>query len=107
MSLDVALKALVYTNIYEDNTTHNLHRMAKEAGLYQYLWHPREISITRAEQLIEPLEDGLARLRSDPERFRKFNAENGHGKFEDLVFFVENYLEACKKNPDAMVEVRV
>ena len=63
------------------------------------------IGITKAAQLVEPLEKGLALLRSDPERFRKFNASNGWGKYEHLVAFVEEYLGECRKNPDADVEV--
>ena len=103
MSLDVSLSALRQTCVYDGNITHNLGKMADEAGIYHHLWRPEEIGIHKAEQLIEPLERGLAFLKSDPERFRPFDAPNGWGKYEDFVAFVQDYLAACRENPDANV----
>ena len=37
---------------YEANITHNLSRMAQDAGIYHYLWRPEEMNITQAGQLI-------------------------------------------------------
>jgi hypothetical protein len=103
MSLDVWLTAPRPTLVYDANITHNLGAMAREAGIYQHLWRPDEIGITKAEQLIEPLTVGLALLRSDEPRFRAFDCPNGWGRYEDLISFVENYLAACIENPDAAV----
>ena len=50
-------------SLYSANITHNLNTMAREAGLYECLWRPGEIS---AVDLIEPLTKGLALLKSDP-----------------------------------------
>ncbi|TVM03002.1 MAG: hypothetical protein CV087_07595 [Candidatus Brocadia sp. WS118] len=91
--------------IYTANITHNLNKMADEAGIYQHLWRPDEIGITNAEQLIEPLQRGLQLLKSDPEKFKKFNPSNGWGNYEGLVNFVHDYLKACVENPDADVVV--
>lgn len=88
---------------YSANITHNLNKMAEEAGIYKHLWRPEEIEITRAGQLLEPLREGLDRLKADPERFKKFNPPNGWGSYEGLTQFVESYLEACKENPEALV----
>ncbi len=90
---------------YSANITHNLNRMAEEAGIYKHLWRPEEIGITKASQLIEPLSAGLALLKSDPKRFEKHNSPNGWGLYEHFVPFVEEYLAACEKNPDASVSV--
>jgi hypothetical protein len=90
--------------VYSANITHNLNHMAAEAGIYQALWRPEEIGLTKASQLIEPLRAGLKLLRNDPERFEKLNPDNGWGNYEGLVRFVENYLEACEKYPDAEIE---
>lgn len=98
MSLDISLRC-----VFEYNITHNLNKMAGEAGIYKQLWRPEEIGITHASQLIEPLTKGLELLRSDRERFEKFNPENGWGNYDDLVEFVENYLIACIQNPDAKI----
>jgi len=90
---------------YSANITHNLNRMAEEAGIYTHLWRPDEIGITKAEQLIEPLRAGLARMKADPPRFEKHNAGNGWGLYEHFVPWVEKYLAACEQNPDADVNV--
>jgi hypothetical protein len=92
-------------HIFSSNITHNLNRMADEAGIYEACWRPDEINISTAGQLIEPLSKGLELLKSDPERFEKFNASNGWGTYEYFVPWVEEYLEACKENPDAQVQV--
>lgn len=105
MSLDVYLKKMVLSEVYSDNITHNLNKMAKEAGLYEVLWRPDEIGFTHAHQLIPALEEGLALLRSDRERFEKFNPENGWGNYVGLVCFVNQLLQACKLDPDAEVHV--
>lgn len=101
MSLDVTLLSKTYTR----NITHNLGRMAKEAGIYYHLWRPEEIGIECASELIKPLTYGLQILRSDPDGFKKFDAANGWGRYEHLVEFVESYLAACKDDPDAIIRI--
>jgi len=105
MSLDFYLTALRRTEVFSGNVTHNLGEMAKAAGIYRCLWRPQENGYQYAEEIIEPLEKGLALLRSDPERFKKFNPPNGWGSYEVLVHFVENCLQACKENPDAEITI--
>lgn len=105
MSLDVSLIEVRPVEIYTSNITHNLGDMARAAGIYEALWQPEELGITKAEQLIAPLTEGLAKLEAKPKKFEKFNAANGWGKYEDFVPFVRKYLEACKANPEAEVVV--
>lgn len=105
MSLDVMLIKNMPTEIYTRNITHNLNKMADEAGIYKHLWRPDEIGITKAGELIEPLKTGLALLKSNPERFKVFNPSNGWGSYSGLVSFVTEYLEACEQHPDATIEV--
>lgn len=105
MSLDVYLTEVRETTIYDSNITHNLNKMADEAGIYKHLWRPEEIEITKAAQLIEPLREGLSLLLSDPERFKKFDPENKWGDYDGLVNFVREYLAACEENPNASVSV--
>lgn len=89
--------------LYDANITHNLGRMAEAAGIYQCCWRPEEIGITKAEQLIAPLTEGLTKMQADPVRFSQFNASNGWGLYENFVLWVARYLEACKEYPDADV----
>ena len=104
MSLNVYLEKFhLPRGIYSHNITHNLNRMADAAGIYYHLWQPETLYIKTAGQLIEPLEQGLARLLAYPFKYRRFNPANGWGKYEDLVNFVQEYLAACKSDPNALV----
>ena len=91
--------------VYSANVTHNLGRMAREAGIYEHLWRPDEVGVTIARELIEPLRDGLALLNTDPGRFCAFNPDNGWGDYAWFCRFVSNYLAACESHPDAEVSV--
>ncbi len=104
MSLSVYLSKMQITEIYHKNITHNLAPMAKELGVYQMLWRPEEIGITKAKQLIDVLKGALYTLLSEPERFKKFNPANGWGDYDGFVIFVSEYLAACIADPDATVE---
>lgn len=99
----VSAEADVNTRVYRANITHNLGKMADAAGIYKPLWRPEEIGATKARDLIEPLSAGLAKLMADPEHFKQFNAANGWGLYEHFVPFVKDYLDACRRFPDANV----
>lgn len=107
MSLDVYLTVppTELAQVFSANITHDLSRMADEAGIYKHLWRPDEIGVTKAWQLIEPLHAGLALMLAGPPRFKKFNAENGWGLYEHFVPWVQEYLTACEQNPQADIHV--
>lgn len=79
--------------------------MAEEAGIYQLLWHPTENNITKAEQLIIPLQESLSKMKNDPERFKQHNPPNGWGDYEGFINFVYEYLMACIDCPESQVYV--
>jgi hypothetical protein len=91
--------------VYSGNITHNLTIMSSSAGLYQCLWRPEELNISKAVDLIKPLQFGLKNLKDDPYKFDKLNPENGWGSYAGLVRFVESYLQACIENPEATIEI--
>ena len=105
MSLDVTLIATRKVSVFDANITHNLNKMAEEAGIYKHLWRPDKIDIKTAAELIEPLKAGLQKMKDNPEHFKQFDAENGWGTYEDFVPWIEKYLAACEENPDAEVSV--
>ncbi len=110
MSLDVYLSATRKTEVYWANITHNLGVMASEVkigehNLYKYLWHPEDLRIKQAGELIVPLREGLKKLKANPKKYKKFDSPNGWGLYVHFVPFVEKYLNACEENPDAEVEV--
>lgn len=104
MSLDVYL-SVDGERVYERNITHNVNVMADAAGCYMHLWRPDEIGITKAIELIDPLERGLVALISEPDKYEAMNPSNGWGSYGGLLAFVASYLSACKNYPNADVEV--
>lgn len=90
---------------YSTNITHNLGRMAEEAGIYTVCWQPEELGYAKAGQLIEPLRKGLALLKESRLSFETFNSVNGWGTYDDLVPWVEELLDACEMMPDADISV--
>jgi len=105
MSLDVSLFNLPSQYVYDANITHNLAPMASAAGIYNALWHPEEINATHAKHIIEILRIGLIDLKLRGNYYVKYNAENGWGKYEHFVPFVEDYLNACIENPESEIIV--
>jgi len=91
--------------VYWANITHNLGKMATEAGIYEALWRPEQIGKTKASEIVDLLEKGLAALKAQPEHFEKFNSPNGWGIYEHFVPFVEKYLTACKEYPNANISI--
>jgi len=105
MSLDITLTRTQPADVFWSNITHNLNGMAVEAGIYESIWRPEELGITKAGSLIEPLEKAILLLESDPERFRKYNAKNGWGTYEQFLEFVKEYYQACLTYPNAEISV--
>ena len=103
MSLDIYLEEVRPVAVFDSNYTHNVVPMAKEAGIYQQVWHPESLGITHAEQLIAPLRTSIVLLKSDPERFKGFDPKNGWGGYETFVPWLERLLEACEAHPGATV----
>lgn len=107
MSLDFYLERVQPTTVFSVNITHNLGKMAKEAGIYYALWRPDEINVVYAKEIIPVLIRGLEKLRDTPDKFKQLDAENGWGKYEHFVPFVEEVLTACKDYPDAKIRTSV
>lgn len=94
-----------YENLFYENITHNLGRMADACGAYQHLWRPEELDISKAHQLIDPLQKSLSELISNPFKYQEFNNKNGWGNYEWLVASITRYIEACEKYPNANITV--
>ena len=104
MSLDVWL-TVNGEDVFSANYTHNCSPMADAAGIYKHLWRPEEIGITKAQELIEPLCDGIKAMSIDPAKFEALNPENGWGSYATFVPWVIRYWQACCRWPDAEVGV--
>ena len=101
----VTAEADVDTGVYSANITHNLGKMADEAGIYTHLWHPENLPYqpVKAHELVAPIEAGLALMKAEPERFKKHNSPNGWGLYEHFIPWIERYLAALKESPEADV----
>lgn len=111
--------------VFSQNITHNLGKMAREAGLYETIWRPHRLkkgydiaeddynselefedaNPSQAFEIIPRLEKGIERMKSNPKHFKEFNPENGWGTYEGLLSMSEEYLEACKEYPNSFISV--
>ena len=87
--------------IFWANITHNLNKMAEKAGIYEVLWHPYRINVEKAWQAIPIIEEGLKKLKANPDYYQQFDSPNGWGLYIHFVPFVEKVLKACQENPNA------
>ena len=105
MSLDVYLLDEDGECVYSRNITHNLNTIADRAGCYKSLWRPEEIGATRGNDIEPQLRQSLKLLRSEPLFFAEFNPSNGWGDYDGLIEFIDSYHKACKRYPEATIEV--
>lgn len=105
MSLDFALYDDGHVCVAECNITHNLARMATEAGLYEMLWRPDENGYNYAHEIVLQLKDAIVDLEANPDFYKEFNAPNGWGIYEHFLSFVKDVHNACMKYPKASISV--
>lgn len=104
MSLDFYL---VQDNqeVFSGNITHNLNQMAKYVGIYQVLWRPEELGISKAGGCIPLLFSGLYNLLTHRAECKKYNSPNGWGMYEHFLPFVIDVISACAEYPEADIRV--
>ena len=110
--------------LYSANITHNLGKMAAEAGIYEALWRPyqlkegydipeddydaeyafEEANPVKAHEIIPIIKKGLTDMKKRPKHYEKFNSPNGWGTYIHFIVFIEKYLRALKEYPEAQVE---
>ena len=112
MSLDIYLTApkrcphcnndLPEIRPYSANITHNLHAMWREAGCEDALY---ESAGKKAADILPTLDAAIAAMRADPPRFERHNAPNGWGLYKHALPWLVELAEACRKSPEAEIEV--
>ena len=90
--------------VYSINITHNLTKIAKEAGVYYDIWRPEEVGVKEARNLIIPLKEAIKKLKADPDYFKRFEPENKWGTAEIFIKQLGELLEACQTWPRARIE---
>lgn len=104
------------------NITHNLGKMAsqvpisfhtnnvrKDTNLYHIMWRPEEVFTDKKDiklkDLCEPLMLGFNYLITHEKDLEQYNPDNGWGHYENFVYVLPQYIRACYKWPDAIVEI--
>jgi len=113
MSLDVDLMITQPVSVYSNNITHNLGKMAsavivdeeKSLSLYNILWRPDESGFVKASEISDYLDLGWNILLSDPEKYKRYNPENGWGSYDGLCDFVYRYRNACWEYPESELRI--
>ena len=104
MSLDVTISG-GNGEYFSANITHNLNKMAGAAGISEHVWRPEEIGITKAAQLIWPLEEAITDMALHSDKYKQFDSPNGWGTYKNFLPWLAEYLSACKANPDGDISV--
>lgn len=88
--------------IWEGALTHNLAAMARACGLWEPMWGSAGKE-REASQVVEPIEQGLKRLRASQARLRKLEPSNGWGRWEDLEAVAVELLRQARAQPGAIL----
>jgi hypothetical protein len=91
--------------VFQCYITHNMGKMAREAGISDVLWRPHENNITVASQWVAPLKSGIEMMRAEPERFKQFNPKNGWGNYDEFLSWLDDLLAACIAHPQAIIDI--
>lgn len=102
MSLDIELK-IDGDCVWSGNMTHNLNKIAIEAGVYECIWRPDEIGIKYAKDNISNLRFALGIFYSNYNELKKLNPPNGWGDIDGLIEVTQGFLGACTEYPDAII----
>ncbi len=114
MSLDITLELEIKTkcphckehiitgseSVYETNITHNLSKMAHEAGIYEAIWCAEDKS---PKDVIEEIEKGYAKMVEQPNYFKFYSSSNGWGTYEQFIPWLENLIEYYKEYPNTKI----
>jgi hypothetical protein len=111
--------------VFSGNITHNLNKMAMEAGIYKAVWRPYEIdldfdknkeddydyinyfennTIVKAKDVSDVIKKGLEDMIKRPKHYQKFNSQNGWGLYKNFIPFLQEYLKVLGKYPEARIK---
>ena len=103
MSLDIDLIEHG-ESMWSANMTHNLNKIAIEAGVYECLWRPDEIGVKYARDNISNLRFALGIFHLKYDELKKLNPSNGWGDIDGLIEVTQDFLKACIEYPNAIIE---
>lgn len=102
MSLDIWLTAKVEATVVDKNITHNLGKMWEEAGIYDALYNSEGQT---ALSVLPILHEGLKRMISDPDKFKKFDSPNGWGMYKHALPWLSELIAGFEEHPEGVIWV--
>lgn len=90
--------------VFDTEFTDNLIPMAREAGIYEYLWEPGWENVMTAEQLARNLPGGISGMVCSPNMMESLNPSNGWGSYEEFVPALFELMMACRRYPTAIIK---
>lgn len=78
--------------------------MATRAGV-DMIWNLEWTAIHLSGDLIKPLEDGIADMVLNPDKYQPLSASNGWGTYEQFIPWLQKLLEACRQCPNAEIVI--
>lgn len=85
--------------------THNLNEMAIALGVYEIIWKPDEVfpnQDIKPSMVVDKLEEAYQDLKNNKNKYSQFNPKNGWGDYEALSYFIDRYINICKKHKDTI-----
>lgn len=89
------------------NLTYNLSPMLRAAGFpgwQETVGRLAEVQPVTAKRVLPVFDAVLAELRADPDRYRAMNPENGWGSYDQAVRTLDDFVEAIRPHPDALID---
>ena len=106
----IEFQRLLPTTVDEIEFHHDDRHDAKEYGVYDAIWHPKESGINTASDLVVYIEKAMQDFEEraftvTPPRTNR-HWRQGYQKYESLHTFLRNVVRRAKNWPDASIEVK-
>jgi hypothetical protein len=95
---------IVSRDVGDFNFSHSYGEMASVCHIYPFLWRAPECGITKASQLVMPLEHAISVIRDQKDRCLNAAPDGGWGGASgEFLCKLKKLLEVCKEYPNAEI----
>ena len=101
MGLNISLKKMKPCCIYETNITHNLAPMWRKAGIYDCLYNSEG---KKADTIVVELREGLSKMITSPEEYKKLKPANGWGDYDSAISFLTRLIIEIENEKSAYID---
>jgi hypothetical protein len=89
--------------IFSMQLKQHLAKIARETGLYYFLFEPEYFNFTRSKDIVEGIRQGIRYLVLYPTRCKKWDGHCNDETYEYFLPLMCRYYEALKRNPDGYI----